>query len=270
MIIKVKKGERPFFQMEKQSINDSQLSYKARGILAYLISKPDDWEINVTELERSSEKDGRDSVRSGLKELEQARYLMKERVQDKETGHFKGWEYVLYETPQPKTDFPNSGKPTSGYPNSENPTQLIMSLTNNDLTNIDYYDKGQPANKSADNFSEEIKPKIYSMYRKVFSKDMNQINAKKIFDYLEKVEPGVILIALEQTAVGNGKTLSYTISVLEKLIALGYKTEEQARDYYSKDKTTQMAIEGAVEYKTCRSNKSKWELGIDFNKFREN
>jgi hypothetical protein len=46
------------------------MSWKARGILIYMLSLPDDWEVHLSEIAKHSEKDGRDSFASGIKELE--------------------------------------------------------------------------------------------------------------------------------------------------------------------------------------------------------
>jgi len=59
-------------------IEDSRLSFKALGILTYLLSKPSNWVIHEYEVARSHGC-GRDAVRSALRELEAAGYLIRER-----------------------------------------------------------------------------------------------------------------------------------------------------------------------------------------------
>ena len=50
---------------------DNRISWKAKGIWLYAFSRPDDWEFHLNDLINHST-DGRDSVRVGLKELEDA------------------------------------------------------------------------------------------------------------------------------------------------------------------------------------------------------
>lgn len=98
MILRVKKT-RLFSVVANEPFNDSRLSYKARGILGYLLTKPDDWEILVEDLINQSEKDGRDSVRAGLAELREYGYLVLADRRDAR-GRMLGKGYVLYETPE--------------------------------------------------------------------------------------------------------------------------------------------------------------------------
>ncbi|MCB2300434.1 helix-turn-helix domain-containing protein [Clostridium tagluense] len=77
-------------------LNDSSLSFKAKGILAYLLSKPDDWTCQVQDLSKNAT-DGRDSVYAGLKELRGNGYLIKRPI--KVNGKVSEWEEILFETP---------------------------------------------------------------------------------------------------------------------------------------------------------------------------
>ena len=60
--------------VDQDLIRDSRLSWKARGIFTYLWSQSESWEFNEVEVAKHST-DGRDSLRTGLKELEDAGYL---------------------------------------------------------------------------------------------------------------------------------------------------------------------------------------------------
>ena len=53
---KLKSG---FTQIANQVLLDEQLSFKARGILALLLSRPKDWKIYLDEITNRSEKDGK-------------------------------------------------------------------------------------------------------------------------------------------------------------------------------------------------------------------
>lgn len=73
-------------------LNDDRLSFKAKGLFAYIQSKPSEWDFNGRRIAKDS-KDGYKSVYAGLKELEDAGYLTRKRYKD-EKGKFD-WEYTL-------------------------------------------------------------------------------------------------------------------------------------------------------------------------------
>jgi len=51
MILKVKRTEN-FAVMAREPLDSVDLSYKAKGIYAYLMSKPTDWTIRLADLRR--------------------------------------------------------------------------------------------------------------------------------------------------------------------------------------------------------------------------
>lgn len=94
-----------FSVLSNVPIRDIRLSWKARGLLLFMLSLPDAWDYSVTGLE-SLAPDGRDSIRAALKELEKYGYLTRTRRRG-ERGRFAQADYVLVENPvSPITDFP--------------------------------------------------------------------------------------------------------------------------------------------------------------------
>lgn len=72
------RGPRPsdnFAQIHTAALADGTLSFKARGILAYLLSLPEGTEISPERIIKSGT-DGERAVKSGLKELQDAGYLL--------------------------------------------------------------------------------------------------------------------------------------------------------------------------------------------------
>lgn len=95
-IVRIEKKEKNFSIIDNSVINDKRLSWKARGILVFLLSKPNHWETKLTNLINSSEKDGDVAVRSALKELRELGYAKLIR------GEFNGKLgsfYTIYEYP---------------------------------------------------------------------------------------------------------------------------------------------------------------------------
>lgn len=75
------RGPRPsdnFAQIHNAALADGRLSFKARGILAFLLSRPPGWKTSAERLARSGT-DGERAVKSGLKELEALGYLKRTR-----------------------------------------------------------------------------------------------------------------------------------------------------------------------------------------------
>jgi len=87
-------------------LNDVALTWKAKGLAAYLLSKPDDWRISREHLAKQSE-DGISAVRSALQELEKFGYLVREKSRN-EHGKIE-WEYVLLEEPQNREPLKEKG-----------------------------------------------------------------------------------------------------------------------------------------------------------------
>jgi hypothetical protein len=93
-------GRKRFTTVDQETVNDDRLSFRARGILLWLLDKPDDWS---TDSERIAEAgaEGRDAVRAALNELQRVGYLEREKKQN-EAGH---WVTTWLVKETPTTDF---------------------------------------------------------------------------------------------------------------------------------------------------------------------
>jgi hypothetical protein len=102
-VLRVKHQSNYVVILNNTVLADPNLSFKAKGIWAYCMSKPDDWEFYVSQIVKSS-KEGEKSIYSGLKELEKHGYLKK--IQSRDRGKFKEFHYVISEIkiilPQPE------------------------------------------------------------------------------------------------------------------------------------------------------------------------
>ena len=96
-VIKRVVKEAKYAQIDNDLINNRELSFKALGIMTYILSKPDDWQIYISDLCR--DKDGEKSVRAGLNELRDKKYMQRYRVYDMDTGKVHHWETLVSETP---------------------------------------------------------------------------------------------------------------------------------------------------------------------------
>lgn len=115
--------------MSNYHLQDMNLSFKAKGLLSYMLSLPDDWNYSVRGLVAIS-KEGIKSINSMLKELEENHYLKRERKQ-KNNGRFY-YEYNIYETPYTQKGITDQGI-------TQNSTQINTKIKNNN--NKDKIDK---------------------------------------------------------------------------------------------------------------------------------
>lgn len=101
-----------FTVLSNATLADTRLSWEARGLLAYLISKPDHWVINVKHLVKESPSASTQRIHRILKELEGYGYLTQERSRD-DKGRLGEMERIVHEI-APETDFTTSGFSTRG------------------------------------------------------------------------------------------------------------------------------------------------------------
>lgn len=69
----------PFTMVANECLANPRLSLKAKGLFAYLFSKPDGWQFSYDRIRKES-KEGRDAILAGLTELEAMGYLDRERL----------------------------------------------------------------------------------------------------------------------------------------------------------------------------------------------
>ena len=99
IIRKAKNKENPYVMVAKACVQDDRLSWQATGMLSYILSLPDDWQIYVNELCRHKS-NGIVATRTILNELIHAGYVTRRQDRD-ETGRYRRYEYVVHERPQP-------------------------------------------------------------------------------------------------------------------------------------------------------------------------
>lgn len=139
-IIKINRrhGYTVIFQSAAQ---DSRLSLKARGLFLLMQSLPPDWSYSISGLAAKANT-GKDTIRSGLKELTEVGYLVKEQAHDS-SGKFTRNVFVLQEEAPPplsenpttvgSSEAPSSGKPSTEKPTSEKPSTDFPTVQNKEV-----------------------------------------------------------------------------------------------------------------------------------------
>lgn len=104
----------PFTQIANSALRDKRLSFKARGLLALVLSNVGEWNATLNWLVAQSDHDGKASVQAALNELTEHGYRIVSREQDKKSGDIRTvvtWHHV------PESPI---SRPT-GNPTVENP-----------------------------------------------------------------------------------------------------------------------------------------------------
>lgn len=272
-IIRVEKTK-DYTTMSNYHFREKDMSLKAKGLLSLILSLPEEWDYTLAGLAMLS-KDGKDSVRTALTELEEFGYVETARIRD-EKGRLKGTEYIVREMPvssipdkeasvlkeptlekpvleepaleKPILEKPTLENPTLEKPTLENPTQLNTNISNTKKLNI-YLSNHSGANNKLTN-----KPDSSRTY---YPEDARLNEAFKAFVYMRKrinkplTNKAIDLTkeSLAQMAAGvNGKMdIEKAVGILNQLVMNSWqslydlktptKSKEQQSEYnaYSAD-----------------------------------
>lgn len=128
-------------------LNNDNITLKAKGLYAYIQSKPDSWDFSLEKI-ASQCKEGVDSIRNAVRELEEAGYLIRKNYQN-ELGQWD-CDYYLYDRPrkpepliketeskdQSTQKEPYRCLPNTDYPNTENTHTIVNKISKKDINNI--------------------------------------------------------------------------------------------------------------------------------------
>lgn len=132
-VFKIEKNKN-YTIMSNFHLRDKNLSYKAKGLLSFMLSLPDDWDYSMRGLESLS-KESIKAIKNIMQELEDNKYLVRVRKQD-EFGKFY-YDYSIYEIPFDSDPYYQKGYAVKG--NADNGTQINTNIisTNNKEDKID-------------------------------------------------------------------------------------------------------------------------------------
>lgn len=127
-IFRVEKNkDNPFVMIDRRPIENPKLSWRAKGILTYLISRPDNWTVRLGDLVKRST-DGSAAIRKAVRELREAGHIIYN--VERENGRIKQWILQVHEVPILHSDFLQVEKQQV-----ENRTVNDIELTKKDLSN---------------------------------------------------------------------------------------------------------------------------------------
>ena len=205
-----------FVTVHKAFVFDNKLSAKAKGILLYFLSRPDNWQIYTSEVVKHMN-DGQKSINSGIQELIKSKYV--HRIQKRtDNGVFNGYEYLVYEKP---TEMPFSANGLSANGKTENRKgQTTNNIsTNNDLTN----------NKNTNNVTDETS-KSFQYISNNLEIIQSPLKAQQLEEAIKDFKDNKLEIVTVATDYcrENNKGVNYLIKVLENWNKDGVNTKEKA------------------------------------------
>ena len=110
------KREHSYTVVSNKIYDKNQLSWQAMGLLGYLLTKPDSWQVMVAELvnvtKDTKKPTGREGVYNIINELKEKGFISVRKNSDGST------DYTVYDEPiqQSNQENPNQGKPNQGKP----------------------------------------------------------------------------------------------------------------------------------------------------------
>lgn len=208
-IFRVHKTEN-YTLMHNHHLRNKELPLKAKGLLSVIFSLPPDWNFSINGLATLS-LDGRDSILSIIKILQETGYMYLEKVRN-DRGQFDTI-YNVYEEPG-QNDFTESENPTRcetltesenpsrqdrvGSTESEKPKQIN---TNKITTKKTKTNKGNKKEKQA-----------YGEFNNVFLTNEHILQLKEIYNDEKKVNEAIEILSSYKES--NGKTYKNDYAVL--------------------------------------------------------
>jgi hypothetical protein len=113
-----------YAKISNNLLQNEHLSFKARGMMSYILSLPEQWTLCISHLSGASPQ-GKEAVQSALRELQAHGYMELEVVRDVGSGRVVGRRWMAYDDPSDNPNFkgitdnrvlPSSGNPAAGKP----------------------------------------------------------------------------------------------------------------------------------------------------------
>jgi len=207
-IYRIKKKDN-YVVLDKGFLHEKTLSWQAKGLLAYMLSLPNDWEFNMNDLKNRS-KNGRDATYRIMKELIEAGYVT--RVENRDGGKFGKVEYIVYEVKQsPRTENPDTVTPYTENPYTENPYPENPTLLNNNTTNYKNTNNDDDDNKDR---PKENGLNAFRFYEENFHPTLSSVDIEILNYWLDRFPEEIVLCAMRKALEQNVRRIKYIDKIL--------------------------------------------------------
>ena len=232
-IIRQKRKKR-FSIIDNRVIEDKRLTWGARGLLEYMLSKPDDWKFYMSELITHSDNEGRDKTYGYLKELKKYGYVIRKQGRNSK-GKFEAQDLIVTDAPalSPHTDSPYPGKPDTGRPDTVNPTLLNTDNKPNTEEPNTNSDDDDAHTREADQHKENP----FDVATQAGINVNSGLHLSIFLDFIKTLGNPLVCWAIRQTD-NNAQhpNWSYLLTVLKTLEANSVRTIEQAEQLSAQHK----------------------------------
>ena len=176
----IRQKSKQYVTISNEVMRDKDLSLKAKGLYALVMSLPDDWDFTLKGICAIS-KENYTAVNSAIKELIDAGYCTRE--QAKADGRFTGYDYIFYDS--------KNGSPCLGFLNTENQNQNNNSINNsrNNITPI--LNTNRKNKKSISNDIQKVEEETglsFNDFYKLYPLKKSKQQAEKSWNRLSKAD----------------------------------------------------------------------------------
>ena len=237
VIFRVQKKDN-YVVLDKGFLNDNRLSWRAKGLLAYMLSLPNDWLFSISDLAIRS-KCGRDTTANIIKELTNAGYIHKEQGRTN-IGKFGKMDLLVFEAPQaapftenqvtespltenPLMENPLTENPLTENPLTENPSLLISKSLNNNLLNNNN-------NEDRSHLSTENLSKIQTAFQFYEQNGFGALAAHvayKIGHWIDDLSEELVIHAMKLAVENNILRWNYVEKILHDWTNKKFRTIEE-------------------------------------------
>lgn len=278
MIIRSEKNSN-YSVIDNTVFRDRKLSWKAKGMLSYLLSLPGDWKIHMDDLITRST-DGETSTRSAMNELIESGYIVRKTL--RKDGVISGCDYIVFEKPQTQNseedtdDAEEKIEQPESVANTEdsldhgnhNPGKPSLLNTNTLNTNYSSYSKntqnsispltrfarnskyrnwinGKVALADSYSFSETTRNLILQWYSDLVEVGclLPQNSLVNQLSQLKKLSENERNAVLEETITNGWKSLLYAINNLKKKNCSYDSQESVEQQFYTEEEKQRLGEE---------------------------
>lgn len=243
----IKKGSADnFMLMQREALQRADLSMKAKGLLAYIMSLPNDWVIHQTELVTHFT-DGEKAVRSATNELIEAGYLLRHQTRG-EGGHFNEVTYtaVDYIGEAPLADYRQAVEREAGLRHADNRRLQRNTIQSNSNTKKDSEQNSERrTDKTDDNYSNSAVTAMSVISQSITDNGLDfvygPLQRQQLQEYVtnDGMDVEVVADAIKVTRESNQNSFKYTDGILKNRLAKHLLTmsavidNEKKRNYAS-------------------------------------
>jgi len=264
--------QRDYTVMNNTFLKDDKLSWKAKGLFAYILSLPEDWKIYLNELQTHAT-DGETSLRSAIKELTDNGYIVQKRLKD-DKGRWASYVYQIIENPFVEN---------LNVDNLDMENQVLLNTNN-----TKYLNQLKTNKSSKDDTQSPLIPKLDKKTKKakdiVTMKGMinvfteNESIREKLLEYFnirvkKGLQPNQWKLILDDLRAFAGDNASVAVEKINNAIAGGYMQiiaawEKDKKNNFSKpkfDNTSGRKVEAVVNMTEEEKKEFEENLARDEN-----